>query len=486
MLQDSEFDWAYRTVPQVHLGGRRIFCPRGRVLGGTSAINYMMYVRGNARDFDSWRNLGNEGWGYDDVLPYFKRSEDNRDINDQWHGQGGPLTITSPAPPESLVARYLEAAQQAGLALNPDFNGASQMGCGRYQRTIRDGQRCSSADAFLQPAISRPNLTIATHAYASRLLFAGGTHVCGVEYNQNHQLCRADAAVEVILSGGAFNSPQLLLLSGIGPAKELERLGIKVICDLPGVGRNLQDHFNVRIGCEINQPLSFSALASDVKAAAMAEYKQSHTGPMAGNFLEAGAFAASVPGEVWPKVQLIFLPAMPNLYPEAGSNPAHGMTFTGYVTRPRSSGCVTLSSSDPLDRPVIDPNYLSDPEDMRVAKAAVRLNLEILRGAAFDSVRTQATYPQVLPDDEDALEAHVRRTGTTIWHVTGTCKMGHDSLAVVDDKLRLHGVDKLRVVDASVMPHIVSGNTNAAVIMVAEKASDMIRGHAPLKIATPT
>jgi choline dehydrogenase len=483
MLQDSEFDWAYRTVPQVHLGGRRIFCPRGRVVGGTSSINYMMYVRGNERDFDSWRNLGNDGWGYNDVLPYFKRSEDNRDINDQWHGQGGPLTVTSSAPPESLVARYLEAAQQAGLALNPDFNGASQMGCGLYQRTIRDGQRCSSADAFLRPAISRPNLTLVTHSHVSRLLFDHNTQVCGVEYFQDHQLCRAEAAVEVILCGGTFNSPQLLMLSGIGPAKELERLGIKVIQDLPGVGKNLQDHLNVRIGCEINQPLSFSALAANVKAAAMAEYHRTHTGPMAGNFLEAGAFAASVPGEDWPKLQLIFLPAMPNAYPEAGSNPAHGMTFTGYVTRPRSAGCVTLSSSDPLDRPVIDPNYLSDPEDMRVAKAVVRLSIQILRGTAFDSVRTSATYPQVLPDDDDALEAHIRRTGTTIWHVTGTCKMGRDNLAVVDDKLRLHGVDKLRVVDASVMPHIVSANPNAAVIMIAENASDMIRGRAPLKVA---
>jgi choline dehydrogenase len=343
--------------------------------------------------------------------------------------------------------------------------------------------RCSAADAFLRPAISRPNLTIATHAYASRLLFTGGTNVCGVEYIKDHQLCRAEAAVEVILSGGAFNSPQLLMLSGIGSAKALELLGIKVIHDLPGVGENLQDHFGVEIGCEINQPLSFSALASGVKATAMAEYNQTHTGPMAGNFLEAGAFAGSMQSEVSPKVQLIFVPVMPSPCPDSGSNAAHGMTFMGYITQPRSAGCVTLSSSDPLDRPVIDPNYLSDPEDMRVAKAAVRLNLEILRATAFDSVRTKATYPQVLPDDEDAMEAHIRRTGTTIWHVTGTCKMGHDSLAVVDEKLRLHGVDKLRVVDASVMPHIVSANTNAAVIMIAEKASDMIRGRASLKVA---
>ena len=480
MLQDSEFDWGYRTVPQVHLNARRIFSPRGRVLGGSSSINYMMYVRGNSRDFDNWRDLGNPGWGYVEVLPYFKRAEDSRDICDQWHGEGGPLVVTNALKPHPLVHRYLDAAQQAGLPLNPDFNGARQGGCGLYQRTIRDGIRWSTADAYLRPALSRLNLTVVTHAHATRLLFTGDRSISGVEYIQNHALQRAHASREVILSGGAFNSPQLLMLSGIGPAKELERLGIKVIHDSPGVGKNLRDHLAVRLGCEINEPLSFPALPAAAKAAAMAEYTNTHTGPMASNFLEAGAFATTIQDENWPSLQLFFVPTMPNPYPEAGSNFRHGMTFMCSVNRPRSHGQVTLASANPLDRPIINPNYLSAPEDMKVAVAGVRRNLEILKGRAFDSIRANATFPQTLPDTDAEVEAHIRGDGTTIWHVSGTCKMGADSAAVVDAELRVHGLDGLRVVDASIMPQVVSANTNAAVIMIAEKASDMIRGQSPL------
>jgi len=480
MLQDSEFDWGYRTVPQVHLNARRIFSPRGRVLGGSSSINYMMYVRGNSRDYDNWRDLGNPGWGYGEVLPYFKRAEDSRDIRDQWHGEGGPLVVTSALKPHPLVHRYLDAAQQAGLPLNPDFNGARQGGCGLYQRTIRDGMRWSTADAYLRPALSRLNLTVVTHAHATRLLFTGDRSISGVEYIQNHALQRAHASREVILSGGAFNSPQLLMLSGIGPAKELERLGIKVIHDSPGVGKNLRDHLAVRLGCEINEPLSFPALPAAAKAAAMAEYTNTHTGPMASNFLEAGAFATTIQDENWPSLQLFFVPTMPNPYPEAGSNFRHGMTFLSSVNRPRSHGQVTLASANPLDRPIINPNYLSAPEDMKVAVAGVRRNLEILKGRTFDSIRANATFPQTLPDTDAEVEAHIRGDGTTIWHVSGTCKMGADSAAVVDAELRVHGLDGLRVVDASIMPQVISANTNAAVIMIAEKASDMIRGQSPL------
>lgn len=480
LLQDSEFDWGYRTVPQVHLNARRIFSPRGRVLGGSSSINYMMYVRGNSRDFDNWRDLGNPGWGYINVLPYFKRAEDSRDIRDQWHGERGPLVVTSALKPHPLVDRYLDAAQQAGLPLNPDFNGARQGGCGLYQRTIRDGMRWSTADAYLRPALSRKNLTVATHAHATRLLSTGNQLISGVEYIQNHALHSAHASREVILAGGAFNSPQLLMLSGIGPAKELERLGIKVIHDSPGVGKNLRDHLAVRLGCEINEPLSFPAQPAAAKAAAMAEYTNTRTGPMASNFLEAGAFATVIENENWPSLQLFFVPAMPSLYPEAGSNLRHGMTFVCSVNRPDSHGQVTLASANPLDRPIINPNYLSAPEDMQVAVAGVRQNLEILKGRAFDEVRGNATYPQTLPGTDAEIEAHIRGDGTTIWHVSGTCKMGNDGAAVVDAELRVHGLNGLRVVDASVMPQVVSANTNAAVIMIAEKASDMIRGLSPL------
>jgi choline dehydrogenase len=475
LLHDSAFDWAYRTVPQVHLGGRRIFSPRGRVLGGSSSINFMMYVRGNVRDFDRWRDLGNEGWGYEDVLPYFKRSEDNRDIHDQWHGQGGPLTVTSAPEPHALVARYLDSAQRMGLALNPDFNGAEQRGCGRYQRTIKDGARCSAADAFLRPALSRRNLTVATHSFATRVLVGGHKTVTGVDYVQGHQVHRVLAEREVIICGGAFNSPHLLMVSGIGPAKELESLGIKVEHDLPGVGRNLQDHFGVPVGCRLKEPLNFPVLSAQAKDAAMSEYAQTRAGPLAGNFLEVGAFASVGSDLAWPDLQLLLVPAMPNPYPEAGPRSPHGMTLLSYVTRPQSTGRITLASANPLDRPVIDPGYLSDPQDVRISMAGVRLNLQILRGGAFAPILGDDAFPSILADDDEALEAHVRRAGTTIWHVSGTCKMGHDDAAVVDSSLRVRGMNRLRVVDASVMPHVVSANTNASVIMIAEKAADLIR-----------
>ena len=309
MLQDSPFDWAYRTVPQTHLDGRRIFSPRGRVLGGSSSINYMMYLRGNRRDFDGWLEMGNPGWGYADVLPYFKRSEDNRDIRDRWHGSGGPLTVTNSPSLHPLVPRYLAAAQEAGLPLNPDFNGARQAGCGLYQRTIKDGMRCSAADAFLRPAQSRANLKVGIRSLVTRLLPRTGQQKCGVEYIQGRQVHQARADSELILSGGAFNSPQLLLLSGIGPAQELERLGIKVVHDLPGVGKNLQDHVGARVGCEINVPLSFSALPAAAKALAKEEYERSHTGPMAGNFLEVGGFASTEADDDWPRCSCSSCPA---------------------------------------------------------------------------------------------------------------------------------------------------------------------------------
>lgn len=482
MLQDSAVDWAYRTVPQVHLGGRRVFSPRGRVLGGSSSINFGVYMRGNARDFDRWRDAGNPGWGYEDVLPYFKRAEDNRDIHDEWHGRGGPLTVTSPPTLHPLVQPYLESAQEAGLPLNPDFNGARQFGCGLLQRTIRDGSRCSAAEAYLRPALSRRNLTVLTHAYVTALRLKGRNTIGAVEFIRDGQVHQAHAAIEVILSGGAFNSPHLLMLSGIGPAKELERVGVKVVHDLPGLGKNLQDHVGVRIGYEINQPLSFPALPASVRQAAMDEYARSRTGPMAGNHLEAGAYATSMAGEEsWPALQMFFFGFLPTPYPEAAPSAVHGMGANAYVNRPRSTGRVTLASSDPLDRPVIDPNYLADPEDLRVLMAGVRWNLKILGGSPFAKFRKCAMFPDSLAQDDDTLQAFIRERATTIWHVSGTCRMGTDNAAVVDPELRLRGLEGLRVVDASVMPHIVGANTNASVIMIAEKASDMIRKRSPLR-----
>jgi len=475
-LQDTAVDWGYRTSPQLPLGGRRIFSPRGKVLGGTSSLNYMMFVRGNSRDYDNWRDLGNPGWGYSDVLPYFRRLEDCQDIEDEWHGRGGPVHVTRDPEPHPIVELYLEAAQAAGLPFNPDFNGKNQVGCGIYQRTIFNGRRWSAADAYLRPALNRPNLIVATHSFATRLLFDSGSRISGVEYFRTREVCRDIAAREVILAAGTFNSPKLLLMSGIGPADELRKVGLPVRLDLPGVGKNLRDHVAVRIGCQLSRPWSFSALSTDEKAALIAEYQRAGTGVLAGNFLQVGAFAPVSAGETWPSVQLFCSTSMPKPYPEAAPDPRHGMTFTASVNRPQSVGELALASADPLDPPVINPRYLGNPEDVQTAIAGVRWNQEILRGRAFDPVRGKGTFPSVMPKTLAELEAHVLSDATTLWHVCGTCKMGAEDSAVVDPELRLRGATGLRVVDASIMPQVVSANTNAAVMMIAEKASDLIRG----------
>jgi choline dehydrogenase len=453
--------------------GRRIFMPQGRVLGGSSAINYMIYMRGNRGDYDQWAREGNEGWAYEDVLPYFMKAESNQTFSDHYHGRAGPLTVASHPPLNPLVERYLAAAQEVGIPFNPDFNGEVQEGCGPMQATIRNGARCSAADAYLHPVRSRPNLTVLIHAHATRLRFSG-TRVTGVEYLRFGVVEKAEAACEIILAAGALRSPQLLLLSGVGPKVELQRLGIHVRRNLLGVGKNLQDHLHTRVRCEITQPLTFGPLPEELKAAALQEYEVNRSGALASNFLEAGAFVKSHPEETIPGLQLFLLMTLPPDYPEGGATNRHGITFTAYVNQPRSRGEVTLASANPLDRPIIDPNYLSDPDDVRCAVAGVRWNLGILYSKAFDDIRGEEVAPGCKLRSDEALESFVRRTASTTWHLTGTCKMGQDDMAVVDSRLRVHGIEGLRVVDASIMPTIVSGNTNAPTIMIAEKAVEMI------------
>lgn len=473
-LQDSPMDWGDRTLPQAHLNGRRIFMPQGKVLGGSSAINYMIYVRGNPADYDRWRDDGNEGWGYRDVLPYFVKAERNHTFADGFHGTDGPLCVSSHAALNPLVERYLAAAQEIGIPFNPDFNGADQEGCGPLQATLHDGQRCSAASAYLEPARTRPNLTILTHAYATRVLFKG-KRAMGVEFLRYGIQEKAYASCEVIVSAGALRSPQLLLLSGIGPKAILQRLNIAVRQDLPGVGQNLQDHLHTRVRCAITEPLTFSALPRHEKAAALREHQAHRRGPLCSNFLEAGAFVKSDPGETYPGLQLFFLRMLSPDYPEAGVPSRHGITLTSYINRPLSRGTVTLASSDPLDRPLVDPDYLSAPEDLPCAMAGVRWNLKILYAKAFDDIRGEEVAPGADMRSESDIESFVRCSASTTWHPTGTCKMGHDDLSVVDPRLRVLGVKALRVVDASVMPSIVSGNTNAPTIMIAEKGADLIR-----------
>jgi choline dehydrogenase len=476
-LQDSPCDWADRTVPQKNLNGRRIFVPQGRVLGGSSSINYMIYIRGNRGDYDGWRDGGAEGWAYDDVLPYFLKAEGNRALSDCYHNATGPLTVSGHAPSNPLVERYLVAAQEVGIPLNPDFNGEYQEGCGPLQATLANGARCSAANAYLDPARARPNLTVLTHAHALRLRFSE-TRATGVEYLRFGAVEKAEAAVEVIISAGAFRSPQLLMLSGIGPKAELERLGLNVHLDLPGVGKNLQDHLHTRVRCEITQPLTFSGLSDQLKVAARREYDATQTGALSSNFLEAGAFVKSEPDEAYPGLQLFFLMMLAPEYPEAGPTNRHGLTFTAYVNRPLSRGQVTLASADPLDRPRIDFNYLSEPDDMRCAIAGVRWNLSILYARAFDDIRGEELAPGVEARSDADLKSFVRRTASTTWHPVGTCMMGRDELSVVDDRLKVRGVEGLRVVDASIMPTIVGGNTHAPTVMIAEKAADIVRSDA--------
>lgn len=471
-LQDSAYDWALRTVPQQHLCGRRIFLPQGHVLGGSSSINYMIYMRGNAGDYNHWQNLGNPGWSYQEVLPYFIKAENNQTLSNEFHGNSGPLIVSSHHSENALVQRYFAAAQEAGLAFNPDFNGQSQEGFGPMQATITQGRRCSTATAYLGPARGRINLTVLTHALTTRILFSENRAV-GVEYVQLGQTTKAYAN-EVILATGALRSPQLLMLSGIGPQHVLCTHQLEVRNHLPGVGNNLQDHLHTRVRCEINQPLTYPALSTETKHALKNAYNQHHDGLLASNMLEAGAFIKTSADESMPDLQLFFLMALPPDYPEGGASYGHGLTFTAYINRPHSRGSIRLASPNPLQKPIIDFNYLSEPEDMICALEGVRWNLKILYAKAFDDIRTTEIAPGKHIRNVEGLKAFIRRTASTTWHPCGTCKMGNDEMSVVDAQLRVHGIKQLRVVDASIMPTIVSGNTNAPTIMIAEKAADMI------------
>jgi choline dehydrogenase len=471
-LHDSVYDWGYRTVPQARLNGRRIFCPRGRVLGGSSSINYMMYVRGNRGDYDHWAGLGNAGWSYNDVLPYFVRSERNSRFGPPYHGTDGLLDVADPPHYGPLVQYYLEAAEEAQLHYNQDPNGAHQEGSCHYQATIGLKGRASTAVAFLEPARSRPNLAIVSNSLVTRVLLHG-TRAIGVEYLDSGGLHVVHAG-EIILCGGAFNSPQLLMLSGIGDPTELTEAGIAVRHELPGVGKNLQDHLNVRIHYEIDEPLTLFGMSSELADQALLEFAERGTGPFAWNYLEAGGFIKCDLSEAYPDVQFFFVPSFGTENPDGSATDRHGFMIGGYVNRPKSRGTVRLASASPFDRPTIDPNYLSEGDDLRLTIAGLRRFRTIGCAPAFRAIGAREIHPGPDVSSDEALSAHVRRIANTTWHQVGTCKMGIDEMAVVDPMLRVQGIDRLRVVDASVMPAVPSGNTNAPTIMIAEKAADLI------------
>jgi choline dehydrogenase len=472
-LLDSSFDWGYRTLPQRELLGRRIFLPRGKCLGGSSAINSMVYMRGNRGDYDHWRQLGNQSWGYDDLLPYFIRSEANQRYRDAYHGTSGPLIVSDHKDRSPLTEMFMAAAKEAGHSFTDDVNGAKQEGYGYFQATIDRTGRCSAAVAFLHPAMAKGNLTVVTNALSTRIVVEGDRAI-GVEYLHEGRPETAQAAAEIVVSAGAINSPQLLLLSGIGPAVELRRLGLRVVHNLPGVGKNLQDHLYVYAHFEVREPPTLRDMSEAELEAARRQFMRDGTGPLHSNFVEAGAFMRCDPAAEYPDIQLHFELSFGANYFEGATRERNGFAMSPYICRPQSRGEVRLNSADPLDRPLIDPRYCSDPSDLALLIEGLKRALTIGNAKAFAAVGARQAYPDPREMSDSALAEYTRRNASTVWHPVGSCKMGNDPMAVVDDRLRIHGLSGLRVADASIMPEIVSGNTNAPCIMIGEKVSDLI------------
>jgi len=452
LLWDRAEGWGYTTTMQSGYNLRSIPCPRGKVLGGTSSINAMMYIRGDSRDYDHWRDLGNVGWGWSDVLPYFLRSQDQQRGASALHGVGGPLAVSDQISPHRLSQAFVDAAVADGHRLNPDFNGPSSEGAGMYQVTMRNGERCSTATAFVKPVRERKNLHIMTHARTLRVVLEGD-RATGVDYFNGTQVLRVQATREVILSAGAIDSPKLLMLSGIGDAAQLESHGLAVRHALSGVGANLCDHPGSALVLalrEVGQALPTSILAEG------------------GLFMKSATLNDGFAADI----QFFAIPFMPI---QAGAQgKAQVMAITVQACRPKSKGRITLRSADPLDPPIIDPRYMTHPDDLALQIEGLRAARNIAAQEPLKSFIATELAPGHRAVDDAALEQHIRATSGCIWHPVGTCRMGHGDDAVVDAQLRVHGIRSLRVVDASVMPQITSGNTNAPTIMIAEKAADMI------------
>ena len=480
-LKDDRFNWFYHSQPEPGLNDRVIHCPRGRVLGGSSSINGMAYIRGHAFDYDKWAQLGCKGWSYREVLPYFRRAESHDRGADDYHGGDGPLHVTSGRTERNPLYRaFVDAAVEAGYAQSDDLNGLRQEGVGRMDRTTRSGRRHSTARAYLRPVLDRANLSLEVRALTLRILFEG-KRATGVEYAHRGRTLRVRAAREVLLSGGAINSPQLLQLSGIGDAGELKALGIDIVNDLPGVGRNLQDHVEVFVQHACTQPVSLMRhLTPFGRMKLGVRWFLTRRGPGDTNQIEAGGFIRSRAGIEHPDIQYHFLP-MAMTYDAFNVNMVHSYQAMVDIMRPRSSGHVKIRSADPRQHPEILFNYMTEAEDLRCMRDGIRLTREIMAQKAFDPYRGREIWPGSERQTDDELDEWIRDTAESSYHPSCTCKMGagNDRMAVVDEKLNVRGVEGLRVVDASVMPNIVSGNLNAPTIMIAEKAADMIAGAAP-------
>lgn len=474
LFKDKKVNWLYETEPQPHLNNRRISQPRGRVLGGSSSINGLVYIRGQREDFDGWRDKGNTGWGWNDVLPYFKKAEDQVRGEDEFHGVGGPLSVSDQSEPHELCEAFIAAAQQHGLPRNDDFNGADQEGAGYYQTTSRKGVRCSSATAYLKPARHRCNLVIMTGALVTKVRF-DGVVATGVEWVRNGEVCYASARREVILSGGAINTPQLLQLSGIGPAPLLAKHGIEVIHDLPGVGEGLQDHLQVRIVSRCTKPITLNDDMMSLwrQAKVGLRYALFRKGPLTVSAGYAGAFYRTSPELIRPDIQVHFITfSTTKMGDQLHAYP--GFTASVCQLRPESRGYVRIKSADPFSPPCIDPNYLAAEADRKANVEGLKVLRQILQAPALKPLIDVEMEPGLTcASDEDLLE-YCRQQGASIYHPTCTARMGSDELAVVDERLRVRGVHGLRVADGSIMPSLISGNSNAAIIMIGEKAADMI------------
>jgi len=474
LFKEKTVNWMYQTEPEPGLDGRSVFQPRGKVLGGSSSINGLLYVRGQHEDYDRWRQRGNVGWGYEDVLPYFKKAENQQRGANEYHGGGGPLSVSDWRHDDPLSEAFVKAAVETGIPYNPDFNGATQEGAGFFQTTTRRGRRASSAFSYLRPAKGRGNLCVETDALAQRLIFEG-RRARAVEFRQRGTVRTARARKEILVSSGAYNSPQLLQLSGVGPAELLKQHGIDVVLDAPGVGHDLQDHLQVRIVTRCSQRITLNDIVNHPlrRVAAGARYAAFRKGPLTIAAGTSGAFFKTDPRLATPDIQIHFIPFSTDKMGEQ----LH--TFSGFSAsvcqlRPESRGSLRIRSADPAAPPEIRINYLATEADRRANIDGLRILRKILAAPALKPYVVDEVYPGAkLVSDEDLL-AFCRQTGSTVYHPTSTCRMGHDALAVVDERLRVRGIEGLRVVDASIMPDLVSGNTNAPVIMIAEKASDLI------------
>ncbi|HEY9624648.1 MAG TPA: GMC family oxidoreductase N-terminal domain-containing protein [Crinalium sp.] len=452
-LPSTEIDWGYFSEPEPYLGDRQIFYPRGKVLGGSSAINFLVYTRGNHHDYDHWQSMGNLGWGYQDVLPYFKKSEHQERGADAYHGVDGELSITDVIDPAPISQRFVDAAMALGFEYNPDFNGAQQEGVGSFQYTVKDGKRHSTAAAFLHPILDRPNLTVITGAFTTRLLFEG-TRTVGVEYLKEGILHQVRVSQDVIISTGAIDSPKLLMLSGIGDAERLQAMGIPVVANLPGVGQNLQDHILVAVPYEATQDLHTATTSSGIAETVLFLHSHYNQG-------------------VAPDLELVCGPILwaPPGYPNSGQG------FTGLIVlnHPHNVGRVSLRSPNPNDPPMIQLNYLENQSDVKRLVDALKLMRQVIQSNAFDEFRGREVAPGDDVQSDADIEAYIRQTCGTVFHPVGTCKMGTDPMAVVDSELQVHGVQGLRIADASIMPTIITGHTNAPTIMIGEKAADLIK-----------